>query len=535
MKLLDQCRMYARFATGLPRFLRKTITLADAERIVREGIEQREERFLRLVERGVFGNARSPYKWLLNLAQCEMGDIRQMVRSKGLEPALRALRDAGVYVTFEEMTGREPLVRHGQTLAVATGDFANPLPSSGYYSETGGSTGAGTRVGQDLDHLAVQSAHLMLTYHAHGVLGAPHGIWRGVLPDGSGMNNILRSSHHGRVPLKWFSPTVKGAPRPPLRFPLATYGMVVIGRLSGVPIPWPEMVPIDQAVIIARWAAGMVRTHGACHLGAPVSRALRICVAAREAGIDLTGVAFVIAGEPPSAAKVAGITASGARYFTTYGFAEGGRVAMGCVNPASPNDLHILQDSFAVFPRTVRVPGSDIEVDALNITSLLPTSPQIMLNAEMDDYGVVEERSCGCPLERLGLRLHVRDIHSCRKLTGEGVTLVGGEMIEIMERVLPARFGGSSLDYQLMEEEDEKGFTRLSLIVSPRIPVASESDVIEAVMNGLHASSLMADSARGIWAQAGSLRVKRMEPVWTGRGKLLPLHLARKASPEVRS
>ena len=43
----------------------------------------------------------------------------------------------------------------------------------------------------------------------------------------------------------------------------------------------------------------------------------------------------------------------------------------------------------------------------------------------------------------------------------------------------------------------------------------------------------MADGARGIWAQAGTLRVKRSEPVWTGRGKLMPLHLTRKARPPV--
>ena len=104
-------------------------------------------------------------------------------------------------------------------------------------------------------------------------------------------------------------------------------------------------------------------------------------------------------------------------------------------------------------------------------------------------------------------------------------------MIEILERVLPARFGGSPLDYQLMEEEDDRGFTRLTLIVSPRVEIPSETAVVDAVMDELHKSSLMADSARGIWAQAGTMRVKRMEPVWTGRGKLMPLYLVRRARP----
>jgi hypothetical protein len=531
-QILNQLPAYFRFAAGLPAFLRHPISLADAEAIVRRGMERREDNFLRLLERGVFGRPNSPYARLLKLARSEMGDVREMVRRHGLEHSLRALRDAGVYVTFDEMKGREPIVRHGDSFLVSPADFSNPLLRTAYEGESGGSTGVGTRVGQDLDHLAVQSAHLMLAYHAHGVLDAVHGLWRGVLPDSSGLNNVLRGARHGRIPAKWFVPARPDAAKPAWRFRVVTYGTVIAGRLLGVPLPWPEMVPIDEAIVIARWAAATVKAHGACQVNAPVSRALRVCVAARDAGIDLTGTVFVIAGEPPSPAKVAGIRASGARCFTTYGFVEAGRVAIGCVRPSTSNDLHVLSDAFEVLSYERQVPSTDARVTALNVTSLLLTTPQILLNAEVDDYGVVEDRACGCPLERFGYHRHVRDIHSYRKLTGEGVTLVGGEMIEIMERVLPSRFGGSPLDYQLMEEEDERGFTRLTLIVSPRVQIQAESDVIDAVMNALQSSSVMADSARGIWAQAGTMRVKRMEPVWTGRGKLMPLHLIRRAKQQ---
>ena len=54
-------------------------------------------------------------------------------------------------------------------------------------------------------------------------------------------------------------------------------------------------------------------------------------------------------------------------------------------------------------------------------------------------------------------------------MTGEGMTLIGTDMVRILEEDLPRRFGGSPLDYQLMEEEDERGFTRLSLVVSPDV------------------------------------------------------------------
>ena len=62
-----------------------------------------------------------------------------------MEGTLRTLRTAGVYFTFEEFKGREPVVRGGKTLPVRPRDFDNTYLRSAYYGETGGSTGAGTR------------------------------------------------------------------------------------------------------------------------------------------------------------------------------------------------------------------------------------------------------------------------------------------------------------------------------------------------------------------------------------------------------
>jgi hypothetical protein len=529
MTLVDDLRMFARFAGGLWSFLRHPISLDEARAIVRRRLAEREGQFVRLVERGIFGHPRSPYLPLLELAGCQLGDLRQMVRDRGVEDTLRALRGAGVYISFEEFKGREPLVRDGRVIPLLPRDFDNPYLRRHYESETGGSTGAGTRVAHELDHLAALAPPMMLTCDIHGVLDVPTAIWRGILPDGSGINNVLRAAHCGRPPDKWFSPVGPSHLRPSLKHLLATYYTVVVGRLFGARLPWPEVVPIDRAGVVARWAAEQLARRGACLVCAPVSRALRVCVAAREAGLDLTGATFMIAGEPPTPAKVEGITRTGARCFPTYGLAETGRIAMGCGRPADANDLHLLTDAFALIPWPRRVlPGSDLEVPAFNLTSLLSTTPKILLNVEIDDYGVIEQRRCGCPLEAIGYTQHLREIRSFRKLTGEGVTLLGSDMLRILDEVLPARFGGSPLDYQLMEAEDEQGFTRLDLVVSPRIGLRDEGAVLEAVMQALRESSVMADSARAIWDQARTLRIKRMEPVWTARGKLMPLHLARR-------
>jgi hypothetical protein len=251
-----------------------------------------------------------------------------------------------------------------------------------------------------------------------------------------------------------------------------------------------------------------------------------VCIAAHEEGLDLTGATIMAGGEPPTPAKVRAIERTGARYIPNYFFSEAGAVGMGCACPADENDNHFFEDSFALIQHPRQVPGWEITVDAFHFTSLLPTAPKLLLNVESDDYGTIETRSCGCALESCGFTEHLRHIRSFRKLTGEGVTLVGGEMMHILEEVLPTRFGGSPLDYQLLEEEDDDGFTRLSLLVSPEIDVADEAEVIDAVLEALGRGSVSADLARAMWAQARSLRVKRRKPIWTARGKLMPLHLA---------
>ena len=529
MSILADMKMYARFGWGLRGFLRHTITLEEAKAIVRRRMEERETNFLRLVERGIFGYPRSPYLPLLKLAQVELGDIQNMVRDKGLEDTLRALREAGVYITFEEFKGREPIVRHGQVIPVQARDFDNPYLSHYYEAESGGTAGAGTRVSVDLDHLAAQAPNIMLTQDAHGVLDVPTAVWHGVLPVSAGPNSILIRACFGQVPQRWFSPVMARDLGPSLKNRLATQYIVAVGRLLGTLIPWPEPVSLDQAAVVARWAAGALDSRGVCLITTLVSPALRVCIAAQEAGLDLTGAIFMVGGEPPTPAKVRQITSTGARYFPSYFFTEVGAVGLGCARPADSNDLHFFKDSLALIRYPREVPGFGITVDAFHFTSLLPTAPKLMLNVESDDYGVIESRSCGCPLESYGFTEHLRHIRSFRKLTGEGVTLVGSEMINILEEVLPARFGGSPLDYQLLEEEDKDGFTRLSLLVSPRVEIADETEVIEVVLEALGQGSVGADLARAIWSQAGTLRVKRMEPIWTARGKLMPLHVAQRS------
>jgi hypothetical protein len=184
-------------------------------------------------------------------------------------------------------------------------------------------------------------------------------------------------------------------------------------------------------------------------------------------------------GEPPTRSKVDAIERSGARHLAGYSFAEGGAVGLACAAPLEENDHHFAADGLALIQHPHQV--GDVEVPAFHFTSLHATTPKVLLNAESDDFGVVEERRCGCALEALGYSTHVRRIRSYRKLTGEGMTLVGTDMERILGELLPARFGGGSLDYQLLEEETPAGRSKLALLVDPRVELrGSAAEVVAA-------------------------------------------------------
>jgi hypothetical protein len=279
--------------------------------------------------------------------------------------------------------------------------------------------------------------------------------------------------------------------------------------------------------VIARAIAEALKRYGACYLLTQVSRALRVCLSAAEEGIDLTGLTILGGGEPATKTKVDEMLRTGARFFPLYVTVGTGLLGYGCAHRTDPSDVHLLTDTCAVITYPHRVEGFDVTVPAFHVTGLAKNSSKVYLNAQLDDYGILEERACGCEFESYGYKTHVREIRSFRKLTGEGITLIGSELLVLIEQVLPARFGGTPLDYQLMEQEEEHGLTRIFLVIHPRIEIADEQEVIQVVLDTFRNASPAADTARAMLEQAGALRIKRMEPVWSARGKLMPLHIER--------
>jgi hypothetical protein len=521
--------MFARFPFALGRFARGRLTVERARAIIRERLVHRSERLLNMLEQSIYANPASPYRKLLLAAGYDFADLEELIQARGVEEALTDLRNAGVYVTFDEFKGRKPIVRGSLEIPVTARSFDNPHARRDFTVETGGSTGLPTLVGQDLDHIASGAPFQMLALDAHDLLDVPTSHWMHILP-GTGFRFLLQRAYMSQWSQHWYSSMgwrdTKGWPK----YDAATAFMVASARAAGLAIPFPEIVRLDEAIVIVKWIRDTLDKHSRCLVATNVSHAMRICVAAMNAGIDIKGVAFRVGGEPLTPAKAALMSNAGALVVTGYGMVEISAVGLACAHAQDRGDLHFAKDMLALITHPHEIEGTGATVNAFNLTTLTDTVGKVMLNVEVDDYGIVEHRSCGCALGALGLDVHLRDIRSYSKLVGEGVTLVGNEMLHILEHALPSRFGGTALDYQLAEEEDEQRLTRLSLLISPRVKIESESEVIEFLHQSLRASSPAAGAASAVWKQAGTIRVQRTEPVWTGRGKLLPLHIGRSSA-----
>lgn len=520
----ESLKTLARFPFALRGFMQQRMTLDRARQIIRERMTRRADNFLEVAERGIYQNPTSPYLPLLRTVRCEFQDLCALVKQKGVDGALRELRAAGVYITFEEFKGRSPVVRNGLTFAVNSSDFDNPFLPRLFSAESGGSTGKPTPIPMNLEGIAARAANTMIADDAYDLLNAPTVLWRGIIPD-STLNLILQTTQTGRRVTRWFSNIGLRDSKHWVKYALANYYILAWIRLYGGRVPLPEYASPAQARVVAAAVSEILASEGRCMLRGAISNMLRVCLAASEAGFNLQGLTIVSAGEPCTPAKVTAIEKTGARFIPSYAMVEAGTLGFGCPRRAEFDDVHVLQDTFALFTHPYRVQGFDITVPSVNVTTLLPTARKILLNLQLDDYATLEERKCGCALEQYGYGTHLHHIRSYRKLTGEGVSLIGGDMLRVLEEVLPARFGGSALDYQLSEQEDEHGFTRLVLRIHPRLAIPNQDQVIETVMLTLRESSAMADSARAVWQKVDALQIERAEPILTARGKLLPLHL----------
>ncbi len=527
-------KKYLKFLLGLRKFLQGRINphqaLELAQKTLRERVLHREENFLNLIQKGIFGYSKSPYLKLLAAKKIKFLDIKQWVDNEGLENSLHRLQHEGVYFTVEEYKGREEVSRNGVRFRLREKEFDNPFLSAAYEVRSGATRSAGTRIRIDFDYLVQRSFYDAFILNLHDSLTSPIANWFPVFPGAPGINSSLRFARIGNPPKKWFTQVEKSYLKVNWEKRWGTNYIIYMSKLLGVPLAKPEYVELNNAYKVAKWASNVLNDNSNCVVYTFASSAVRVCQAAVENNLNIKGTRFLVTGEPLTLGKKKEIERVGARAIPIYGISEGGVVAAGCNQDYAECDhCHSLKDTIAIINHKREVPHCDLEVDALLFSSLLYESPKILLNVEMGDYGVIDTKPCDCDFGKLGFDKHISKIRSFEKLTGEGVTFVDTDFIHIIEEVLPKKFGGQSTDYQLIEEEGPNGLTHLNLLISPRLDGLDEKTVIDTFVNQLRKAESSpeswAQSGSEMWEQAGIIRVKRENPIPTKRGKILPFHI----------
>jgi hypothetical protein len=504
---------------GARAFLEHTISEAEAEEMIRRQLASREEAFLGFVENAIYSYPQSPYLKLMRHAGIELADFQVMVKESGIEATLESLHDAGVYVTQDEFKGRVPVRRGSLEFSPRAADFDNPLlGATALTVRSSGTTGQPLNVGVHFDDAEYRAAQQMIGRHMKPG-ERPYGFW-----NEDSARSFLRYAKMGIVPKLLFTTVPVHASWESFHHTTLILATWLAVRSAGFAMPWPKFVSKDSARTVAQRLAQETARGKPAVMACHATQAIRICIAAAEKGLDISGTLFGCHGEPYTPTKAAVLAKAGARAVVDYSMRECGVVAFGCGNPGDVDEMHLFTDKMAMVNREHVTPAGE-RVCALIYTSLLPRSPKVLLNLYSGDYASVFTRDCGCKLAQLGLNVHLSNVRSYEKLTAEGVTFIGSRLYELVEEILPSRFGGYVNDYQLVEEEAESGISILSIVVSPRVGPVDEEAVIETVLSALEEShaqgggALMAEQ----WRLGANLRVVRRDVETTDNLKVLPL------------
>jgi hypothetical protein len=513
-------------ARNLRRFLSPAITVESAEQELKRALESREARFLDLVRARVYERPASPYMKLLRYAGCEFADLRAEVGRGGLEATLERLASQGVYLTASEAKGKEDVVRGGLSFRVDPNDLVNNLAPA-FVTQSSGTSNRPLSSAASLDRLAELASSRCIFFQAHDLFSRFHAIYEATLPSGGGLRNLLHNAKIGVPTDRWFARKIpdqtglKG-------WYLVTCFIVLMARRYASGLAMPESIDAEDIRRIVAWVVERKRQGGSCCVTTAASNAVRIARVAAEMGVDLAGTKFVASGEPLTESKRDIIARAGAAAIPSYGFEDlGVKVGYGCGNPAYTDEMHVSGHMLAVIAHSRTVAEDGVDIRPLLFTSITPSAARFFFNVENGDYATLATRDCGCALEKVGFKLHIHRIRSYEKFTSEGMNYFYRDLFELFEKTLPSEFGGGLGDYQLVEEEDPNGLTRLTLVVHPGVGGVDENRLL------VRLKELLAEGRPGnrftieVWQRAGTFRVERRIPYASRRGKVVPVHIFR--------
>ncbi len=499
-----------------------------AEEKIKRDLERREENFLEVARTQIYERRESPYLKLLRPAGCEFADLQAHVRQHGLERTLEKLAEEGVYLTSDEFRGKKEVRRGRKSFQVFPGDFIRTDAARGFAIHTGGSRHAPIPSFLSPDRLTEQTFELAILFSAHNLASCSHAVYDGILPSSGGVKFSLIYAKMGVPVDRWFARKIPVNSRIAgwYRY-LQTYLIVLAGRRYGPGFPGPEFTDIADIGRIIDWMSEKKREGATCCLKTSASSACRIASVAQERGLSLEGTKFLIGGEPFTDAKRDAIEQVGAKAIPRYSFGEGGSVGLGCVSPLYTDEVHVSEHRLALIEQPRPLPGDGPPIHPLLFTTFAPHEVRLLLNVENGDYAVSENRNCGCALEKLGFNLHLHHIRSFEKFTSEGMNYFYGDLSELFEKLLPAEFGGGPGDYQLVEEEDGRRQTRLTVRVHPGVEDLDEERLLSRLRAALSQGSRGNRFMAQLWQDARTFRVVREAPHAGIRGKILPLHIVR--------
>jgi hypothetical protein len=458
---------------------------------------------------------------MFKLAHCTYEELEKQVLQNGLESTLASLHRSGIYLSHDEFKGKKPIVRSGKIIPSGASSFINPLVSGSFESRSGGSRSKGTVTQQSLENRLYRECYQyfldrefnLRNYVLVGVMP--------ILPAAWGLGQCLSAYRNGSRYERWF--TVGGTLRNSGHYRTATKTMVLIAKIMGADIPFPTYLKPDNFSLAAEWIARKKQEGISCWIHGMVSSSVRIAASALENGFDISGTIFRVSGEALTDAKRRVIESAEAEVFPFYHIHELGQIGTACRKMNKGNCVHIQRDAVAVISHRRNAPLINFEVNSLLFTSLLPTAARVLINAEMDDAGIVGKAHCDCVYQKAGFVEKISDIYSYGKLTGQGITLLGDDVVQILEEILPKKFGGTPGDYQLVEEESSHQ-TGIQLRVSPRAGISSTGELKKGFLNEvrkLYGGSMTVRQ----WIHTDAVRAVIDEPYITSTGKVLPLHL----------
>jgi hypothetical protein len=514
-------------AATVPRFLRKRITFEQAEEQTRRLLASRVERFLELARTQIYECPGNAYLRLLKHAGCEFSDLQTHVYRHGLEETLIELAKQGVYLTSDEFKGHRDVIRGQVSFRVFPREFQRRVSTAGFTIQSSGTRNAPVSTFSQLDWRILRLMALTLTYTANGIFSSAYAQYQPILSGRAG--SVLTRGKIGIPTDRWFAPKIQINNWLETKYHyLTAYLIAVMGNWFGPGIAKPEFLEIGEVRPIVEWILQKRRDGKTCCINAVHSICVRIAQVASEMGVSLEGTTFLGHGEPLTQFKRALIEKAGARVFTNYSLGGNINAGLGCGKPAFTDEVHVHQSLLALVEHPKPIDSTRPPIYPLLATTLHPLAPRLLLNVANGDYATFVKRDCGCALERIGFTQHLHTIRSFEKFTSEGMNYFIVDLFELLEKTIPSEFGGGSGDYQLVEEEDGNGQTRLTLVVHPEVRMLNEEKLLARLR------AVLAQGSRGnrfmtkLWHDEGTFRVIRKTPYASPRGKILPLHILHK-------